>query len=431
MSSASLDGRAPLGRPARGPRWLRPIRLSVRASQTRSPAGTEASGARLRGRRGPRVVGRGRSTGRVRAASGSWPRPWGRPRRPAPAGAGRDRRGSARHRQGHAEGRAGVGLAVHVAGSGGQPDGRPELRERRVDEAAVAQHDAPGLAARPTASTGRSSAREQRPGLGLGAVRVGDGQRRAARPRGLSLRTGRAATSRALPAYAEHRYLRSGASTSHSRLRGGSDGTERRKTSSRTTPERVRDQVGLIQLTHVRGAGRRRRGRLGHRGRADHNYLFVPGVVLCVDADVGRVNDVLERPSATSWRSTRSEPLSDAVVERPGRLRADAYAVDRLRRGAAGLLAALDVLDEELGEGVVTPDHYFHVSATRHGRPARPPSPRRRVSDQRLAASSRPAPTPTRTSVTVSVIDTGFWNPAADPNGPSEWLAGAEAQYDG
>ena len=192
--------------------------------------------------------------------------------------------------------------------------------------------------------------------------------------------------------------------------------------------QRVRDQVQLIREPTREMPGGADAVVSDTEDDADHNYLFVPGVVLCDDADVGRVNDVLSAHS-DELEVDSLGPLIESVVGDLGVYELMTPSTDfvDVRR----FLAALDVLDEELGEGVVTPDHYLHVSATGSGRPCPATEPEETGLDHPWPKRSTRADADGQIKVTVSIIDTGFWNPAADPNGPSEWLAGAEAAVEG
>jgi hypothetical protein len=192
--------------------------------------------------------------------------------------------------------------------------------------------------------------------------------------------------------------------------------------------QRVRDQVRLIREPTREVPGGAAAVVSDTEDDADHNYLFVPGVVLCDDADVGRVNDVLSAHSGDLEVDSLGARL-DSVVGDLGVYELMTPSTDfvDVRR----FLAALDVLDEELGEGVVTPDHYFHASATGSGRPCPATEPEETGLDHPWPKRSTRADADANIKVTVSVIDTGFWNPAADPNGRSEWLAGAEAPAEG
>lgn len=157
------------------------------------------------------------------------------------------------------------------------------------------------------------------------------------------------------------------------------------------------------------------------------DYLYRPGYVLARDEHWRDVADLLgaERVEGQSRQPERGES-SQAESER---VEPEAF---KQQRGLT-LLRVPDVkdapghlvdVDRVLGVGIATPDHILFVTPT-PGKvcPATEP--------EELGASVAPYPpitsdTGAGTEVFVSVVDTGWWPPAAAPGSPSPWLAGVE-----
>jgi subtilisin family serine protease len=126
-------------------------------------------------------------------------------------------------------------------------------------------------------------------------------------------------------------------------------------------------------------------------GEAD--FLYREGVVLVRDEDLGRVQEVL--PGR----------VNDALI-----VGLTSYSTEM------PTMEALEVLDKELGVGVATPDHILYVTVRSYC-PATEPA---------VPAVAEPDP-PVSTDdcngegVRVSVVDTGWWPPAAREH---SWLDG-------
>ena len=303
---------------------LRPIRLSVRASQTWSLVRTEGREGGLEVVEG--LAGRARKKYRAcPVGSGPWRAvtvgseacpaarwSWPRPARRLPS-----------HDLGQAEGRAGVGPAVGVTGSVGQLGRRSRARRGRVDEPAVAQHDSPGLAGRSTGPHGSVSAPSSSRACTSAAVRVGDGQPEQVTHAGLLLApvraTDMASPSRRTPSSATFVER----PTSHSRTRGGFHGTQFQEDIEQDDArQRVRDQVRLIREPTREVPGGADAVVSDTEDDADHNYLFVPGVVLCRRRRRRPVRTTSSAPTATTLDVDSLGPLIDSVGRGPGRLRA-------------------------------------------------------------------------------------------------------------
>ncbi len=152
-------------------------------------------------------------------------------------------------------------------------------------------------------------------------------------------------------------------------------------------------------------------------GRVDH--LRRANVVLVRDADAARVQGRL------GGRFT-DEDEGDAPAGAQGRgARARRLPGFRRLRQARGVTDAVDIADRTFGRGVATPDHVLWVTprefcpATEPDVPvagAAGPLPARPVAGPGPRDRPRPG-----TGVRVSVVDTGWWSPAAAQH---PWLAG-------
>jgi hypothetical protein len=80
-------------------------------------------------------------------------------------------------------------------------------------------------------------------------------------------------------------------------------------------------------------------------------------------------------------------------------------------------LRVLGVLDDELGEGVVTPDHYLHVAGTGGGRPCPAHEPYE-VGTEPWPEKSERTDRDDSFTVSLTIADTGWWEPA----GALDWL---------
>ncbi len=178
--------------------------------------------------------------------------------------------------------------------------------------------------------------------------------------------------------------------------------------------QRARDQVELILNANPEGVV------TDAEDPADHRYLFAPGVVLVDEADVNDVNDVILNSS-----DIPADSLGDIVSNVSGELN-----VRSLLSGGTDFasvrqfLHALDVIDEALGEGVVTPDHYLHVSGTGAGRPCPATEPEETGLTGPWPEETRRTDANPDIQVTVTVVDTGWWEGAT----AHSWLHDVEAE---
>ena len=138
------------------------------------------------------------------------------------------------------------------------------------------------------------------------------------------------------------------------------------------------------------------------------DYLYRPGYVLARDEHADAVAELLGAERVNDERSQRLRGLT--VLNVP---------ID----DQADTIGHLQRVDRELGVGLATPDHILFVTPGGSGSacPATEPE----------EPGTAPAPYPPITSDTgagtgvfVSVVDTGWWPPAAHPGSPSPWLAG-------
>jgi subtilisin family serine protease len=191
--------------------------------------------------------------------------------------------------------------------------------------------------------------------------------------------------------------------------------------------ETTRDQVAAMRAA--------RSGKLAYDSpdAADVSYHFVPGRLLWSQQDDADVQTLLtsdrRRSDFDRIGTLAVDSLAPAVTNvvvnqlTPRRPRRGAQ-VDRRRagHGAQALEAMLAIFDDELGEGVVTPDHYLHV-ANGDGKhcPATEPEesglsgPWPPMVDQAHAQAGA--------NGRVAVIDTGWHQPAGQEQVTS-YLAG-------
>jgi hypothetical protein len=183
--------------------------------------------------------------------------------------------------------------------------------------------------------------------------------------------------------------------------------------------EIARVQVGVLRQAFkesgvatapARGSGR-------PEDDADVQYLYRPGHALVRDGeDFERVARFFEQ-RGESFRGgveRAAEPTRGVVlVTLPSRTdeRDD-------------VLATLDEIDAELGEGIATPDHVVYVTPTGKFCPATEPEvPRSKVPFPRVAE------TPDKSAgdgVRVAVVDTGLWTPAVS-SATTPWMSGVLA----
>jgi hypothetical protein len=178
--------------------------------------------------------------------------------------------------------------------------------------------------------------------------------------------------------------------------------------------ERLRVQIEVIRKAFgergVRVAGVR--GTRETDGEVE--YLYRPGHVLVREEDFQRVAEFInsKRDSYKGRLKRVGQPTEGlALLQLPTRL-----------DGADTVLATLEELDGEMGEGIATPDHVLCVSPVGRLCPATEPElPRRKV----------PLPTPTEDDkagdgVRVAVVDTGLWEPAVT-SATTPWMTGVLA----
>src|SRR4051812_29290804 len=194
--------------------------------------------------------------------------------------------------------------------------------------------------------------------------------------------------------------------------------------------ETTRDQLAAMKAA--------RPGRLAYDtpDAADATYSFVPRRLLWSQQDDAEVRAVMSGPRGkdldaigTVALDATASPVTNVVVNRiTPRRRRTQKAVDRrrtavdLRRAGHGdpaLEAMLAIFDDELGEGVVTPDHYLHL-ANGDGRhcPATEPE------ETGLAGPWPPQTTQSQAGagVRVAVVDTG-WHTLAGQVAATSYLA--------
>lgn len=148
------------------------------------------------------------------------------------------------------------------------------------------------------------------------------------------------------------------------------------------------------------------------RDVAEAAYLYRPGVGLVRETDVDRLSRYFEERDGV-YRGS---------IDRVGRTPTPGLALVALpkrRDGRDPVLATLEEVDQDLGRGVVTPDHVLYVTAKGYYCPAtEPEEPSGRV--------GIPFPRPSDAAragggVSVSVVDTGLWKGAA-ANKKTPWM---------
>jgi subtilisin family serine protease len=197
--------------------------------------------------------------------------------------------------------------------------------------------------------------------------------------------------------------------------------------------ETARDQLGAIKGAH------KERVAWNTPDAADADYSFVPGRLLWSQDDQGKVDEARGRRSADFDRIGTLQPdptaaeIANLVVNRlrPRRTKGAAAAVARYRdHGDPALEAMLAIFDDELGEGVVTPDHYLNL-ANGDGKRCPATEPEETGLTGPWPPEVDPALADAGAGVRVAVIDTGWHPPAGDVPGPTEYLAalvGGEAE---
>lgn len=174
-------------------------------------------------------------------------------------------------------------------------------------------------------------------------------------------------------------------------------------------------QLFAMRAAHEEGLG------WDTRRPSDHNYLFVPGRLLVDTEDAGldQVIDVFNRrksdfriasaPERDDARTPKIDGLDSYRFEsRERRPDESDAAYERARR--RDLVNAVRIYDDELGPGVVTPEHYVHLAGTGNGRACPATEPAETV----LAQAWPEAETDKSVGdgASVVVIDTGWPQPA-------------------
>ena len=189
--------------------------------------------------------------------------------------------------------------------------------------------------------------------------------------------------------------------------------------------ETSRDQLGLIKRAH------KDRVAWNTPDAADADYSFVPGRLLWSQEDQGKVDEARGRRSADFDRigTLQPDPTAAAIPNivvnrlRPRRTKGAAAAVARYRdHGDPALEAMLAIFDDELGEGVVTPDHYLTV-ANGDGKRCPATEPEETGLAGPWPPMVDPALADAGAGVRVAVIDTGWHSAASQAPGPTPYLA--------
>ena len=192
-----------------------------------------------------------------------------------------------------------------------------------------------------------------------------------------------------------------------------------------------KNQLFAMRAAHEEGLG------WDTRRPSDHNYLFVPGRLLVDTEDAGldQVVDVFNRRKS-DFRITSAPERDDARTPKIDSL--DSYrfssrerlpdesdaAYERARR--RDLVNAVRIYDDELGPGVVTPEHYVHLAGTGNGRACPATEPAEAV----LAQAWPPEETDKTVGdkIRVVVIDTGWPQPADEAAAAADVNAGHYGQ---
>lgn len=151
------------------------------------------------------------------------------------------------------------------------------------------------------------------------------------------------------------------------------------------------------------------------------DYLYRPGFVLARDEHWREVAEVLDSGEVDAERVERG--AGESLPE--GRRLQDQRGLTVLkvtpRRDDISFQEVLDLVDQRMGVGIATPDHILFVTPGGHLCPATEP--------EELDGAVAPYPPISSdagagTGVFVSVVDTGWWPPAAAAGSPSPWLDG-------
>jgi hypothetical protein len=180
------------------------------------------------------------------------------------------------------------------------------------------------------------------------------------------------------------------------------------------------------QLTDMRGAAGEAGLGWDTQRPADYNFLFVPDRFL-VDADQADEDRIL---GIFNDRRGDIPHIPEPVRGAQTIDRLDPYHLpdspDRRKR-RRDVLDLLRVYDDELGVGVVTPEHYVHVAGTGDGRacPATEPTP---AQVPQAWPDAEPEDSPLGAGVDVVVIDTGWPDPAVESAAEENARRGAYGQ---
>ncbi|MCX6399684.1 MAG: S8/S53 family peptidase [Propionibacteriales bacterium] len=199
-----------------------------------------------------------------------------------------------------------------------------------------------------------------------------------------------------------------------------SGGTVDRPGGRDVSAARLRVQVGVIRDAFAEHFGDESvaaapgRGAARPRDDADTAYLYRPGCALVRESDLERIAAYIdERPD-----------IYDGGIDRAGSPAPDLVLITLPPRKDEqdAVLATLDEVDVDLGEGLLTPDHIIYVTAKPGLCPATEPE---------LPPSLRSFPLPAEDTslgkdIRVSVVDTGWWKAAAK-NKKTPWVAGVTA----
>jgi hypothetical protein len=169
----------------------------------------------------------------------------------------------------------------------------------------------------------------------------------------------------------------------------------------------LRVQIQILQDAFERAGDKVAVARRRDGGLA---YLYHPTRALVHADDVAAVEGFFAERGDVYQDTGRPEVVIDDALVR--------YHFPARHDGEVALLKDLDELDREVGEGVATPDHVLYVTPRGSACPASEPV---------IPAGARPVPALNRNpgagaGVRVSVVDTGWYSPAAK-HPSTDWIA--------